>query len=146
MFCRTDCKSVFKVLSLSTEMQFSTDLALMNTQPQRIKVDDATRTNDNRGITWCPESCEEKHLNLVSLTNLFEMLYPRLLYMLMSIMLIKRLCFTLNYLPGKIIFLNLSLRIRIYLLRYQFLLKNLWNMFEWSCNWIIAIAYHRTER
>ena len=33
MFCRTDCKSVFKVLSLSTEMQFSTDLALMSTQP-----------------------------------------------------------------------------------------------------------------
>ena len=24
-------------------MQFSTDLALMNTQPQRIKVDDATQ-------------------------------------------------------------------------------------------------------
>ena len=45
------CESVFKVLSLSTEMQFLTDLALMNTQPQRIKVDDATRTNDNRGIS-----------------------------------------------------------------------------------------------
>ena len=44
-------KSVFKVLSLSTEMQFSTDLALMNTQPQRIKVDDATRTNDSRDIS-----------------------------------------------------------------------------------------------
>ena len=43
MFCRTDCKSVFKVLSLSTEIQFSTDLALMNTQPRRIKVDDATQ-------------------------------------------------------------------------------------------------------
>ena len=43
MFCRSDCKSVFKVLDLSTEMQFSTDLALMNTQPQRIKVDDATQ-------------------------------------------------------------------------------------------------------
>ena len=27
-------------------MEFSTDLALMNTQPQSIKVDDATRTND----------------------------------------------------------------------------------------------------
>ena len=46
MFCRGGCKSVFKVLSLSTEMQFSTDLTLMNTQPQRIKADDATRTND----------------------------------------------------------------------------------------------------
>ena len=146
MFCGIDFKSVFKVLSLSTEMQFLTDLALMKTQPQRIKVDDATRTNDNRGISWCPDSCQGKLLNLVSLTNLFEMLYPRLLYMLMSIMLIKRLCFTLNYLPGKIIFLNLSLRIRIYLLHYQFLLKNLWNMFEWSCNWIITIAYHKTER
>ena len=43
MFCRTDCKSVFKVLSLSAEIQFSTDLALMNTQPRRIKVDDATQ-------------------------------------------------------------------------------------------------------
>ena len=59
-------------------MQFSTDLALMNTQPQRIKVDDATRTNDNRGIPWCSDSCKGKLLNLVSLTNLFEMLYPRL--------------------------------------------------------------------
>ena len=43
MFCRSDCKSVFNVLSLSTEMQFSTDLAQMNTQPQRVKVDDATQ-------------------------------------------------------------------------------------------------------
>ena len=41
MFCRSDRKSVFKLLSLSTEMQFLTVLALMNTQPQRIKVDDA---------------------------------------------------------------------------------------------------------
>ena len=32
MFCRIDCKSVFKVLSLFTEMQSSTDLALMSTQ------------------------------------------------------------------------------------------------------------------
>ena len=151
MFCRSDCKSVFKVLSLSTEMQFSTDLALMNTQPQpeaalqrclkkrcsenmqqiyrrapmpkcdfnnvskqlywyrilawvfsckfaayfentfcyktplvaasaqRIKVDDATRTNYNKGISWCSDSCKGKLLNLVSLTNLFEMLYPHLL-------------------------------------------------------------------
>ena len=51
MFCRSGCKSVFKVLSLSTEMQFLTDLALINTQPQRIKVDDATRTNDKRRIS-----------------------------------------------------------------------------------------------
>ena len=69
----------FKVLSLSTEMQFSTDLALMNTQPQRIKDDDATRANDNRGISWCPDSCKGKCLNLVSLTNLFEILYLRLI-------------------------------------------------------------------
>ena len=41
MFCRTGFKSVFKVLSLSIEMQFSTDLVLMNTQPQRVGVDDA---------------------------------------------------------------------------------------------------------
>ena len=60
-------------------MQFSTDLALMNTKPQRIKVDDATRTNDNRGISWCPNSCKGKLLNLVSLANLFEMLYSRLI-------------------------------------------------------------------
>ena len=51
MFCRSDWKSVFKVLSLSTEMQFLTDLALMNTDPQRIKVDNATLTNDNAGIS-----------------------------------------------------------------------------------------------
>ena len=43
MFCRTDCYSLFKILSLSTEIQFSTDLAQMNTQPQCIKVDDATQ-------------------------------------------------------------------------------------------------------
>ena len=67
-------------MSLSTEMQFSTDLALMSTQPQRIKVDDATRTNDNRGISWCPDSCKGKRLNLVSLTNFFELLYPRLFW------------------------------------------------------------------
>ena len=79
LLCRTDCKSVIKVLSLSTEMQFSTDLALMNTQPQCIKVDDATRTSDNRGIAWCPDSCKGELLNLVSLTNIFETLYPRLL-------------------------------------------------------------------
>ena len=51
MFCRTDCKSVIKVLSVSTEMQFSTGLAMMNTQPQRIKVEDATSTNDSRDIS-----------------------------------------------------------------------------------------------
>ena len=51
MFCRSDCKSVFKVLSFSTEMQFSTDLALMNIQPQCLKADDATRKTDNRGIS-----------------------------------------------------------------------------------------------
>ena len=33
MFCKIDCKSVFNVLSLSTEIQLSTDLALMSTQP-----------------------------------------------------------------------------------------------------------------
>ena len=33
IFSRIDCKSVFKVLSHSTEMQFSTDIALMSTQP-----------------------------------------------------------------------------------------------------------------
>ena len=32
MFCRNDCKSAFKVLSLSSEMQSSADLALMSTQ------------------------------------------------------------------------------------------------------------------
>ena len=32
MFCRIDCKSVFKVLSLFTEMQYSTDFALMSTK------------------------------------------------------------------------------------------------------------------
>ena len=31
MFCTIDCKSVFKVLSLFTEMQSSTDFALMST-------------------------------------------------------------------------------------------------------------------
>ena len=59
-------------------MQFSTDLALMNTQPQRIKVDDATRTNDNRGISWYPDSYKGKLFNLDSLTDLFEILYLRL--------------------------------------------------------------------
>ena len=34
MLCRIDCESVFKVLSLSTEMQFSADFALMSTQPK----------------------------------------------------------------------------------------------------------------
>ena len=33
MFCRTDCKSVFKLLSISTEMHLSADLALMSTHP-----------------------------------------------------------------------------------------------------------------
>ena len=32
MFCTIDWKLLFKVLSLSTELQFSTDLVLMNTQ------------------------------------------------------------------------------------------------------------------
>ena len=32
MFCIADCKSVFEVLSLFTEMQFSTDLTLMSTK------------------------------------------------------------------------------------------------------------------
>ena len=82
MFCRSDCKSVFKVLSLSIGMQFATDLALMNTQPQRFKADDATRTNHNRGISWCPDNRKGKLLNLVSLTNLFEMLNPRLVIVL----------------------------------------------------------------
>ena len=35
-------KSVFKLLTFSTEVQFTTELALMDTQ-QRIKVDDATQ-------------------------------------------------------------------------------------------------------
>ena len=33
MFCRIECKSVFKVLTLSTEKQFSTDIALTSTHP-----------------------------------------------------------------------------------------------------------------
>ena len=55
------------------------------TQSQSIKVDDATRTNDDRGIFWCPDNCQEKPLNLVSLTSLFEMLYPRLLALFQEI-------------------------------------------------------------
>ena len=50
----------------------------MNTQPQRIKVDDATRTNDSRDISSYPDSSKGKLLKLVSLTNLFETLHPRL--------------------------------------------------------------------
>ena len=42
LFCRIDCKSVFKVFSPSTEMQSSNDLALMNTQ-SITKVDDSTQ-------------------------------------------------------------------------------------------------------
>ena len=38
MFCRSDCKSILKVLSLSTVMQFSTDLALMNTNHNVLKL------------------------------------------------------------------------------------------------------------
>ena len=36
MFCRIDCKSVFEVLSLSTEMHFSIDLALMSNTKQHV--------------------------------------------------------------------------------------------------------------
>ena len=56
-------------MSPSTEMQFSTDLALINIRPQNIKVDDATRTNGNRSISWCPDSCQGKLLNLEPLWN-----------------------------------------------------------------------------
>ena len=42
MFSTIGCKSVFKVLSFSIEMQFSTDLAL-RTPNQLIKVDDAAQ-------------------------------------------------------------------------------------------------------
>ena len=51
MFGRTDCKSVFKVLSLSTEMQFSADLALMNTKPQRIEHQTKRINNPTQMIT-----------------------------------------------------------------------------------------------
>ena len=56
---------------------YRTPLVAASAQP--IKVDDAKRTSDNRGISWCSDSCKGKLLNLVSLTNLFEMLYPRLM-------------------------------------------------------------------
>ena len=42
MSCRIDCKSVFKVMSFSTEMLSSTDFALMSTQ-SCIKVDNSTQ-------------------------------------------------------------------------------------------------------
>ena len=61
MFCKIDCKSVFKILSLSSEMQFSTDLALMNTQPTYWSW--WRNTNDNGGISSCRDSCKEKLLN-----------------------------------------------------------------------------------
>ena len=57
MFCRTDFKLVFKVLSLSTKMQFSTDLARMSSQP-RITVDNETQMitevdlDIHRGLHW----------------------------------------------------------------------------------------------
>ena len=42
MLCRTDCsKSIFKVLSLFTEMQFSSDFALMS--DRLTQVDNATQ-------------------------------------------------------------------------------------------------------
>ena len=56
-------------------MQFSTDLALMNTQPQRLKADGATRTTDNRhilmfrqllGKTFEPSQFDKPLLNAVS--------------------------------------------------------------------------------
>ena len=68
MLCRTDCKSVFKVLSLSTEMQFSTDLALMN-NTQII----------NGSISWCPDSCKGNLLNLVSLPSILKEDYQKAL-------------------------------------------------------------------
>ena len=66
MLCRIDVKSVFKVsfplkLSLFTEMQFSTDLALMNTQPRYQSWQ--RNTNDNGGISSCPDSSKGKLLN-----------------------------------------------------------------------------------
>ena len=72
-----DCKSVFKVLSLSTEMQFSTDLALMSTKSMYYKLIKLS-TNDKGGGPWYLGSYKGKPWNLVSLTNLFETLYPRL--------------------------------------------------------------------
>ena len=117
MFCRTDCKSVFKVLSLSTKIQFSTDLALMNIQPQRIKVDDATRTNDSRDISWYPDSCKGKLLKLVSLTNLFETLYPRLIERCPGKQILKPICASV---PPVLLFLLLFPTLEFYRLEKVF--------------------------
>ena len=45
---------------------------------QRIKIDDVTRKNDSRDISWYLDICKGKLLKLVNLTNLFQTLYPRL--------------------------------------------------------------------
>ena len=45
MFCRSDCKSVFKVEPFHWDAVFNWSCTDEH-PPQRIKVDDATRTND----------------------------------------------------------------------------------------------------
>ena len=60
-------------------MHFSNDLALMNTQPRRIKVDDATEMITEVYVD-VQTVVRGKLLNLVILTNLFETLYPQLPY------------------------------------------------------------------
>ena len=60
-------------------MHFSNDLALMNTQPQRIKVDDATEMITEVYVD-VQTVVRGKLLNLVILTNLFETLYRQLPY------------------------------------------------------------------
>ena len=74
MLCRIDCKSVFKVLSFSIEMQSSTDFALISTQSMYESW--YVNKNDNGGRSSYPGSSEGKSWNIVSLTNFFGMLYP----------------------------------------------------------------------
>ena len=84
-----DSKAVFEDLNLSTEIQFSTDVAQMSTHSAYLYW--VVSSNKKNGgisriltlVLWCERSntpeFQGKHYNLVSLTNFFQMLYSRLI-------------------------------------------------------------------
>ena len=77
MFSRIDCKSVYKVMSLFTEIQFSTDLAPMGARPGYWGWWGGA--GDSAGRSWCPGSCGGWHRGLISFANFFGVLYPCLM-------------------------------------------------------------------
>ena len=104
-----------------------------------MKLIVSLRTNDSRDISWYPDSCKGKLLKLVSLTNLFGTLYPRLIERCPGKQILKPICASV---PPVLLFLLLFPTLEFYRLEKVFYTSKVVLIFLHESSYILTRVAH----